>query len=174
MRNPTPHAFCTKKNGTFHIISCLISGLAPDYDSLLPDWIVVDKSYLGQPQSWTSIAQTDGRRFICDLNNFNKNPKWIKDLIVWAQLFKRWQRCWWHRYVGDFMMMTDFRCWWQNHYIGDFFRYVGDFLNVLNRSPTSQTCHQHIWSPTSVTNIDLTIREIFVLIWLNLNDFRSK
>ena len=49
------------------------------------------------------------------------------------------------------MMMTDFRCRWQNHYGGDFFRYVGNFLNVLNRSPTSQTCHQHIWSPTSVT-----------------------
>ena len=56
------------------------------------------------------------------------------------------------------MMVTDFRCWWQNHYVGDFFRYVSDFLNVLNRSPTSQTCHQHIWSPTSVTNIDVTIR----------------
>ena len=26
----------------------------------------------------------------------------------------------------------------------------------LNRSPTSQTCHQQIWSPTSVTNIDVT------------------
>ena len=25
------------------------------------------------------------------------------------------------------MMMTDLRCWWQNHYVGDFFRYVGDF-----------------------------------------------
>ena len=24
-----------------------------------------------------------------------------------------------------------------------FFRYVGDIHNVLNRSPTSQTCHQH-------------------------------
>ena len=23
--------------------------------------------------------------------------------------------------VGDFMMVTDFRCWWQNHYVGDFF-----------------------------------------------------
>ena len=39
--------------------------------------------------------------------------------------------------VGDFMMVTDFRCWWQNHYVGDFFRHVGDFLKVLNRSPTS-------------------------------------
>ena len=36
------------------------------------------------------------------------------------------------RYVGDFMMVTDLRCWWQNHYVGDFFHYVGDFLNVLN------------------------------------------
>ena len=73
----------------------------------------------------------------------------------WEQS-KGWQWCWWHRYIGDFMMVTDFRCWWQNHYVGDFFLYVGDFLNVLNRSPTPQTCHQHIWSPTSVTNIDVT------------------
>ena len=51
------------------------------------------------------------------------------------------------------MMETDFRCWWQNYYVGDFFRHVGDFLNVLNR----QTCHQHIWSLTSVTNIDVTV-----------------
>ena len=40
--------------------------------------------------------------------------------------------------------------------LATFFRYVGGFFNVLNRSPTSQTCHQHIWSPTSVTNIDVT------------------
>ena len=57
--------------------------------------------------------------------------------------------------VGDFMMVTDFKCWWQNHYVGDFFRYVGDFLNVLNRSPTSSTCHQHILSSIPVTNIDV-------------------
>ena len=46
--------------------------------------------------------------------------------------------------VSDFMMMTDFRCRWQNHYVGDFFRYVGDFLNLLNRSPTSCIGHQHL------------------------------
>ena len=40
--------------------------------------------------------------------------------------------------VGDIVMMvTDFRCWWQNHYVDDFFRYVVDFLFVLNPSPTS-------------------------------------
>ena len=49
--------------------------------------------------------------------------------------------------VGDFMMVTGFRCWWQNHSYGDFFRYVGikSATNILNRSPTSQICHQHIW-----------------------------
>ena len=26
--------------------------------------------------------------------------------------------------------------------------------NILNRSPTSETCHQHILSPTSVTSIE--------------------
>ena len=35
------------------------------------------------------------------------------------------------------MMVTDFRCWWQNHYVGDFFRYVGDFLYLL-------IGHQHL------------------------------
>ena len=58
------------------------------------------------------------------------------------------------------MLVTDLRCWWQNHYVGDLFRYVGDLLNVLNRSLTSQTCHQQIWSPTFVTNIDVTLNMI--------------
>ena len=39
--------------------------------------------------------------------------------------------------VGDFMMVTDFQCWWQNHYVGAFIRYVVDLLNLLDRSPTS-------------------------------------
>jgi len=66
------------------------------------------------------------------------------------------QWCWWHRYVGDFMMVTDLRCWWQNLYVSDFFRHVGDFFKVFNRSSISQTYHQYIWSRTSVTNIDVT------------------
>ena len=52
-------------------------------------------------------------------------------------------------------MVTDF-CGRIINNVGDFLRYVGDILtNILNRSPTSQTCQQHIWSPTSVTNIDV-------------------
>ena len=40
-------------------------------------------------------------------------------------------------------------CWW-------FFQCIKSVTNILNRSPISQTCHQYIWSPTSVTNIDVT------------------
>ena len=58
--------------------------------------------------------------------------------------FNRWQWCWWHPYVGDFMMVTDFRYWWQNYFVDYFFRYVGDFLNVLNRSRISWIGHQHL------------------------------
>ena len=37
------------------------------------------------------------------------------------------------------------------------FKYIKTVTNILNRSPTSQSCHQHIWSPTFVTNIDVTV-----------------
>ena len=70
----------------------------------------------------------------------------------------RWQWRWWNLYVGDFMMVTDFRCWSQNHYVGDFNRYVGDFgrqhsesvTNISNLSPTYLTSnirHQHRSNP---------------------------
>ena len=41
-------------------------------------------------------------------------------------------------------------CWW-------FSQCIKSVTNILNWSPKSQTCHQHIWSPTSVTNIDVTV-----------------
>ena len=65
-------------------------------------------------------------------------------ILTGCRILYGWQWCWWYRYVGDFMMVTDLRCWWQNHYVGDFFHYVGDFLNVLNRSSTSWIGHQHL------------------------------
>ena len=47
--------------------------------------------------------------------------------------------------VGDLfkMLMTGSLCW-------RCFPYVDDFFSVLNRSPTSHTCHQYISSPTSM------------------------
>ena len=35
----------------------------------------------GIPQKYTRIDQTDGRKFTCDLNDYNVNPPWIQDLI---------------------------------------------------------------------------------------------
>ena len=68
------------------------------------------------------------------------------DQAIWNLFYVKlkwnlsWHWCWWHRYVGDFMIVTDFRCWWQNHYFGEFFH---------------QYLESVIWSPTSVTNIDV-------------------
>ena len=66
------------------------------------------------------------------------------------------------------MMVTDWRCWCQNHYVGCFFslcwwfsQCIKSVTNILNGSPTSQSCHQPIWSPTSVTNIDQLIVQRF-------------
>ena len=39
--------------------------------------------------------------------------------------------------------------------IGDFFSLCWWFVNALNRSPTSQSCHQHISPQKSVTKIDV-------------------
>ena len=68
----------------------------------------------------------------------------------------RWQWCWWHCYVGDFMVVTVLRCWRLFSLCWWFFQCIKSVTNILNRSLTSQTCHQHISSPTSVTNINVT------------------
>ena len=54
-----------------------------------------------------------------------------------------WQLLWWHRYVSDFMIVIDLRCWWQNHYVGDFFslcwwssQCIKSVTNISNLSPT--------------------------------------
>ena len=51
---------------------------------------------------------------------------------------------------GIIMLATFSLCWW-------FSQCIKSVTNILNRSSTSQTCHQRIWSPTSVTNIDVTM-----------------
>ena len=70
----------------------------------------------------------------------------------------RWQRCCWHRYVGDWfqMLVAESLCWRLFSLYWWFSQCIKSVTNILNRSPTSQTCDQHIWSPMSVTNIDVT------------------
>ena len=45
--------------------------------------------------------------------------------------------------VGDIVMLVTL-WWWLISDAGVFFLYVGDFLNVLNRSPKSWMGHQHL------------------------------
>ena len=71
--------------------------------------------------------------------------------------------CWW-LYDGDWfeMLVTESFCWRLFSLCWWFSQCIKSVINILNRSPTPQICHQHIWSPTSVTNIDVT-RKICVL-----------
>ena len=63
--------------------------------------------------------------------------KWVTVLLVTSL-------CWW-LYDGDWfqMLMAESLC---------------DHYDDQNRSPTYQTCHQHIGYPKSVTNIDVTTK----------------
>ena len=65
--------------------------------------------------------------------------------------------CWW-LYYGDWfqMLVAESLCWRLFSLCRWFCQCIKSVTNILNRSPTSQTCHQDIWSPTSVTNIDVT------------------
>ena len=89
-----------------------------------------------------------------DWPNVMVDITWTINYSLWKFNFDWWQWCWCHRYVGDFMMVTDLRCWWQNHYVGDFFfllcwwffQCIKSVTNILNLSPThlvSNIRHQH-------------------------------
>ena len=80
-----------------------------------------------------------------------------------------WQLCWWHRYVCDCMMVTDLRCWWQNHYVADFFvmlvifsiyeighQHPESVTNISNLLPThlvSNIRHQHRCNPLGLVHL---------------------
>ena len=65
--------------------------------------------------------------------------------------------CWWFYDSDRFkMLVTESLCWRLFSLCWWFSQCIKSVTNILNWSPTSHTCHQHIWSPTSVTNIDVT------------------
>ena len=72
----------------------------------------------------------------------------LKCWTFWMATFEQSRRqcCWWQGDVSDFMILTVWRCWWQNHD-------VTDCVNVKNRRQTSQLGHQD--KPTSVSTICL-------------------
>ena len=85
-------------------------------------------------------------------------PKWPmydqNDLSSESTVTKIYLVCWLvdDSDVGDvyeFRMDTDLTFWWQNHYVGDLFRCVSDFLpcmkSATNLSPIShQTGYSHV------------------------------
>ena len=66
--------------------------------------------------------------------------------------------CWW-LYDDDWfqILVAEYLCWRLFSLCWWFSQCIKSVTNILNRSPTFQTCEQHIWSPTSVTNIDVTV-----------------
>ena len=96
-------------------------------------------------------------RFPCDMVHMTFITSFA-DSIWWVTVMLVTSLCWW-LYDGDWFQMLAAEslcwrlfslCWW-------FSQCIKSVTNILNRSPTSQTCHRHIWSPTSVTNIDLNL-----------------
>ena len=71
------------------------------------------------------------------MDPFKKGPFWIKRNFISK--------------TGDNVLLVTESLYWR------LFSVCWLFFNILNRLPASKTCHQHISSPTSVTNIDVTI-----------------
>ena len=80
------------------------------------------------------------------ISGFSQNGEFFA-LVIECLISLHWKKWTFWRNWKTFTLLVHFRwqwCWWQNHYVGDFFRYVGDFSNVSNRSPTSWIGHQHL------------------------------
>ena len=73
-----------------------------------------------------------------------------------------WQWCWWHRDFDDLKLLTIFDWWWQNFAIGDIFWMLtmrfkkSGWPKWPKPSPTYQSRHQQISSPTSASNFYIT------------------
>ena len=84
-----------------------------------------------------------------------KSPLCVNNITIGNSEPNYEQCCWW-LYDEPWSMITSVsRCWRKNHYEGYFMSIKKDVTNISNRSPTSETCHQHKLSPTSETNIDV-------------------
>ena len=57
------------------------------------------------------------------------------------------QRCWWHQYIGDIMLVTHSKYWWQNHYVGP---------SVKNPSSKSHRRHQNLIDVTKISKMSST------------------
>jgi len=90
--------------------------------------------------------------FIVAVKHFQFAVKMVTVMLV-TSLY------WWLN-DGDWfeMLVAESVCWRLFTLSWWFCQHLESVTNILNQSPTSQICHQHIWSPTSVTNIDVTVK----------------
>ena len=127
-------------------VVCLLSGFCPDVlKKCCPISVCSD------------FACPDSVQFPESVRILEKKP--VRCLSFWLDededrrtLMLMTTLCWWF-YDGDRfkMLVTDSLC-------RRLFRNENDCYNILNWLTTSGTCHQHILSPTSVTDIDVTSR----------------
>ena len=132
------------------------------------------------------MGQNKGLRCIGKLSGGNsfENYRYLISLIWYQWNYgKRFRygnllhRCWRQVDAVEFMLVTFFWCWWQNFVNGDIFGMLEPDANVRRRkrrkpSPTSQSCRQHISSPSSVTNIDVATKILsFVTLLSRLSKF---
>ena len=90
-------------------------------------WIALQPQILFQKCSYQKGWKTIGNLIASLVSFLALRINWYKIFQIGTNKIDRWQ---W--------------CWRQNYYVGDFFRYVGDYSNVLNRSPTSWIGYQHL------------------------------
>ena len=74
--------------------------------------------------------------------------------VSWVTVMLVTSLCWW-LYDGDRfeMLVAESLCWRRFLLCWWFSQSIESVAKILNRSPISQSCHQLIWSQTSVTNI---------------------
>ena len=131
--------FCTYDGHIPEVINyCVISLIMCAY--------FCDALYFGDVFRWQSVmTKVLSLRF--ELRTAN-----LVTVMLVTPLF-----CWLYDSDRFEMLMAESLCWRLFSLCWRISQCIKSVTNILNRSPTSQTFHQHIWSPTSVTNIDATL-----------------
>ena len=125
---------------------------------------MVTINHLVRHRDFLSVTYRDSRILLTNKMRQNQQMKIVVQHL--ASVMLATILCWW-LYDGDRfkILVTDSRCWWQIQYVGNYLHYVGYFsmyqtIIILDGSPTSQNCHQHISSPTSLANVHIFVTKI--------------
>ena len=91
-------------------------------------------------------------------NQFYLNSSVLSVKAILYSLYRIYYRCWWQVVNDNWMLVT--LCWWHLLDVSD--RERGCWWRKWPKpSPTSQSCRQHISSPTLATNIDVAKKQLW-------------